>query len=176
MKCGVSHGDLEGEHLNRLSIEQGRLLPTESSLGRGVENDVEHGAVFAGGMGELEFIRMSVTAVTVNQEGGAGFFVVDVAHEFDQGVLVFPVAVAGGIDGVIGDFSAEEVWERVKPTKGALPSAFDHGLDLGVSGRRDGICGAGDDESAVDRRSFGDGTGVRAARTGDVDNGALDAE
>ena len=85
----------------------------------------------------------------VEFEGGAGFFVVDVAHELDDGVFVMPVAAAGGVDGVVGDFDAEEVGQGLRPGEGTLASALDDRLDFGFGGRRDGVGWAGDDELAV---------------------------
>jgi hypothetical protein len=57
---GIGKSDLEGKDLNGLAIEDVRFFAEEIGMSGGVEEDVEHGAEFTDGPGELEVIRGAV--------------------------------------------------------------------------------------------------------------------
>ena len=105
----VFASNLDGVDLDRLSVDECCFLPGKNSLGHGIEDHMEHRAKFTGGMNELELVGLHVTAFAVEHHGGARLVMVDVFHQFDEGVFVAPVAIARGIDGLVGDLVAIEV-------------------------------------------------------------------
>jgi len=86
-------------------------------------------------------IGLDAAGLAIELDGAAGFPVIDVAHELDDVVFVMPVAVAGGIDGVVGDLDAEEVGEGFRPGESALTRGIEDGLRFGVGGGGTGSWG-----------------------------------